>query len=198
MKLISTMLALALTSLTAQGAPRPGVADRPSETLDPSSRISSRVEKNASGGRTVIEQVLVEAPVATVWDAYATSEGWMAWAAPVAEVDLRAGGSIRTNYDASAKIGDPGTNVLHIVNFVPRRILTLRAELGDNWPEVMKHDAEHLMNIIVFDALPDDRTRITSYGVGYGASPEYEKLLGFFVEANKGLYERLIGYVEAE
>jgi len=54
------------------------------------------------------------------------------------------------------------------------------------------------MNIIVFDSLPDHRTRITSYGVGYGASPEYDELLAFFVGANKGLYEKLIEYVEAE
>ena len=31
-----------------------------------------------------------------------------------------------------------------------------------------------------------------------GASPEYEKLLGFFIEANKGLYENLLEFVEAE
>jgi len=107
MKPLATILAVALTSCLAQGAPRACVADRRSETEDPSSKISSRVEKSDSGGRTVIEEILVEAPVGAVWDAYATSKGWMAWVAPVAEVDLRVGGSIRTNYNANAKIGDP-------------------------------------------------------------------------------------------
>ena len=146
----------------------------------------------------MIEEIIVDAPLGAVWDAYTTAEGWMSWAAPVAEVDLRPGGRIRTHYGADSKIGDPGTIVLHIVNYVPQRILTLRAELQDNWPEVMKHDADHLMNVIVFDALSDRRTRISSYGVGYGAAPEYDEMLVFFSEANRGLYEKLIAYLEAE
>ncbi len=197
MKRLSIVLVLALASSLTFGAPSAVAADLQGEAAEPFAKISSRVEIDDSGGRAVIEEVLVDAPVETVWDAYSTSKGWMAWVAPVAKVDLRLGGSIRTHYNADAKIGDPGTNVLHIVNFVPRRILTLQAELQDNWPEIMKRDAEHLMNVIVFDALPDQRTRIKSYGVGYGASPEYDKMLAFFVEANKGLYEKLIEYAEA-
>jgi len=164
----------------------------------PRSKISSRVEKTHAGGRTLIEEIVVDAPVAAVWDAYTTAEGWMAWAAPVAEVDLRPGGTIQTHYGPEAEIGDPGTIVLHIVNYVPRRILTLQADSQDNWPEAMKQDADHLMNVIVFDALSDHRTRISSYGVGYGAAPEYDEMLAFFSKANRGLYEKLTAYLEAE
>lgn len=164
--------------------------EAPGET-PPVPAISHRVETNSAGERTLIEEVYVDAPVARVWRAYTTSAGMQAWGAPVVEVDLRAGGTIKSNYDPAAKIGDPGTNTLHIVNWVPERLLTLRADLTDNWPEVMRKDAGKLMNIVVFEALGPERTKIESYGVGYGDAPEYEQLLGFFAEANAGLYRRL-------
>lgn len=162
--------------------------------------IYSHVQTLPTGERILIERVLINAPVADVWAAYTTADGYAAWAAPIAEVDLRVGGTIRTNYAPGARIGDPGTNTLHIVNYVPNRLLTLRADLSTNWPEVMKEDADHLTNVIVFDPVDDRSTRIESYGIGYGAGsgfgPEYEKLLGFFAKANRGLYEKLKTHLE--
>ena len=165
-------------------------------TQDGTASISSRDVKTAAGERVLIEEILLEAPVADVWSAYTTNEGWTAWASPVAEVDLRNGGTIRTHYDKDAQIGSPGTNTLHIVNYVPERLLTLRADLQDNWPEVMKQDAGHLMNVIVFEPIDKTRTRIRSYGCGYGTSPAYEELLKFFIPANAGLYRKLKEHVE--
>ena len=101
------------------------------------------------------------------------------------------GGTILTQYAADAEIGDPGTNTLHIVNYVPERVLTLRAEIAETWPEVMKQDGERLTNVILFESLSPTLTHVESFGIGYGDSPEYENLLGFFLAANKPLYAEL-------
>jgi hypothetical protein len=108
-----------------------------------------------------------------------------AWAAPLAEVDLRARGTIRTHYGPEAKIGDPGTNILHIVNYVPERVLTLQAELSDRWPDVMKADAGNLMNFIGFDVVSDAETHIRS--TVWGTATAYDELMGFFIPANEKL-----------
>ena len=50
-------------------------------------------------------RVDIEAPVAQVWAAVATSEGFRTWAAPVAQVDLRQGGMIEASYSMQARIG---------------------------------------------------------------------------------------------
>ncbi len=157
--------------------------------------ISSRILETAVGERVLAQEIRIQAPVAEVWDCYVTEEGWTAWASPVAQVDLRCGGTIRTHYRADAEIGDPGTNVLHIVNYVPQKVLTLRAELQDNWPEVMKQDEGHLMNVIVFEPAGEN-TVLRSYGVGYRDGAAYQGLLGFFRSANEGLYRKLIAYAE--
>ncbi len=158
--------------------------------------ISSRVERTALGERILVQEVVVEAPLERVWAAYTTSDGWSAWASPVARIDLRVGGTIETHYDPKAAIGDPGTNTLRIVNYVPHRLLTLKADLSDNWPEVLKQDGEHLANVILFEGLSPNRTKIESYGVGYGNSPEYDELMQFFIEGNESLFRKLIEVLE--
>ena len=70
------------------------------------------------------------------------------------------------------------------------------ADLAPNWPDVMKEDADNLSNVILFDAISDDITRIRSYGIGYRDRPEYDELLSFFSSANRGLYEKLKRFVE--
>ena len=157
--------------------------------------IESRVDAH-DHGRSLIQTVRVEAPVEQVWSALTTADGWTAWAVPKASVDLRPGGHILTQYNLDRDLGDEGTNTLRILNFVPQRVLTLQADVQPNWPEVMKLDAENLMNVIVLTAEGEGATRIESYGLGYGDRQEYDRMLDFFLEANEGLYRNLIRYLE--
>ena len=115
-------------------------------------------------------------------------------ASPKAEVDLRVGGTIRTAYQG--EIGGSNSNTLHIVNYVPEKLLTLRAELSNNWPEIMQRDAEKLTNVVLFDKVADGVTRIQSFGIGYSDAPEYEQLMSFFIQANESLYQNLRAYLE--
>lgn len=167
------------------------------QTQEPGSGvIQSRIIKTDSEDLILVQEFVVEASVSDVWNAYVTEEGWTSWSAPVVEIDLRAGGTIKSHYDPEAKIGDPDTIVLHIVNYVPERVLTLRAELADHWPDVMKEDEENLMEVTIFQPLGPERTRVSSYGVGYRDSPAYEELIKFFIPANEGLYRKLKEYLE--
>ena len=158
--------------------------------------VRSRVETTRAGERILVHEVTIHAPVAEVWKAHTTEEGWTAWSSPLAKIDLRVGGTILTHYDKNAKIGDPGTNTLHIVNYVPERVLTLRADVSQNWPEVMKEDADKMSNVILFEPIDDDTTRLVSYGIGYRDTPEYDDLMDFFIEANGRLYAGLIQRLE--
>jgi uncharacterized protein YndB with AHSA1/START domain len=196
MKPLTLLVAGALVLASGAALTASQSSDRAAPSDDTPDPIQSRVEVLPTGERMLVEEVVIEAPVAEVWAAYTTEAGYTAWAAPKAEIDLRVGGTIKTHYGADAEVGDPGTNVLHVVNYVPERVLTLKAEIADNWPEVMKQDGERLSNVILFEALSPERTRIESYGVGYGTSPEYEALLGFFVNANRPLYEALKRHLE--
>lgn len=178
---------LLLGAMTACQAPTPH-SDEPD--------IASEVITTTAGDLVLLQTVRVDAPIADVWSAYTTEAGWRAWAAPHVEIDLRSGGTIRTHYQADAKIGDAGTNTLHVVNYVPERLLTLQADVEERWPEVMKQDAGNLMNVLVFESIHANRTVVHSYGVGYRDSDEYHKLMEFFLPANEGLLRGLVDYLE--
>lgn len=177
-----------LPLLLALGACRATDADTPAPTEEP---IHSHLVRTEVDDLILVQEVVVEAPVAEVWAAYTTEDGWRAWASPAVAIDLRAGGTIRTHYGPDARVGDPGTNTLHIVNYVPERVLTLRADVEERWPDVMKEDADNLMNVIVFESPTPNRTRILSYGVGYRDTEAYAELMAFFVPANEGLFQGL-------
>lgn len=155
---------------------------------------SSEVIGTDAGELVLIQEVSISAAVEDVWKAYTTSEGWTGWAAPKAEIDLRVGGTIRTAY--VGQIGGENTNTLHIVNYVPNRLLTIRANVSDNWPEILKKDAGRLSNVILFESTGPNATQIQSFGIGYTDSPELKQLMSFFVKANEGLLENLKVYLE--
>jgi len=94
--------------------------------------------------------------------------------------------------------GYGGTNTRHILNQVPEQLLTLEADLSESWPEVMKQDADRLSNVILFDAVTDEWTRIRSFGIGYGDSPEYEILMQFFIAGNEARLANLKDYEERD
>lgn len=162
----------------------------------PDERVQSTLIESVDKELVLKQEVWLEASVERVWEAYTTSEGWMAWAAPVTEVELATGGTIRTHYVPSAKIGDEGTNTLHILGFVPNELLVLKAEVSERWPEALQEDGDKFSNVIQFEEFGDGHCKVTSYGLGYLDKPAHKSLLDFFTKANEGLLEGLRRYLE--
>ena len=51
---------------------------------DAGTPISSHVRTTDANERILVQEVWLDAPVAAVWAAYTTEEGWTAWASPKA------------------------------------------------------------------------------------------------------------------
>ncbi len=79
---------------------------------------------------------------------------------------------------------------------MPKRLLTLQAEITDNFPEFMKDDANDFFNVIYFDELENGHTNIKSFGIGYKNNPKYLSLMNYFIPANEKLLMNLILYLE--
>lgn len=160
-------------------------------------RVSYAIESTADGSLVVSEIIDINALIDKVWAAYTRSGGYESWAAPHARIDLRPGGQILASYDVEKGFDSENTVSLTIVNFVPERVLTLQADIGKNWPEILRRDAVNLYNVILFEELGEAQTRITSYALGYSDSEELRGMMQFFEEQNRMLYGRLIAYLEA-
>ncbi len=111
-------------------------------------------------------------------------------------MDFKINGLIKTNYNKNGTIGDASTIRLHVINYIPRKMITLQAELTNDFPEFMKKDAKDMYNIIHFEEVDQDHTRITSYGIGYKNNPKYLELMKFFISANEKGHTQLISYLE--
>lgn len=185
-KLIITVLLLTL----------PLVQYAQSTEPDLENRITSAVDSTDQGELILVQTFEINTSLESVWNAYTTKKGWENWATPVAEIDFKAGGLIQTNYDKNAEIGDEGTITLHVVNYIPQKMITLQAELTENFPEFMKADAEDLFNVITFNELDQNRTQVISYGLGYKNNEKYKQLMKFFIQGNESSYKNLIRYLE--
>ena len=160
------------------------------------SRITSTIDSTKTPELVLIQEFKVKASIQDVWNAYTTKKGWESWAVPLAEINLKVGGFIKTNYNPQGKIGDSTTIVTHIINYVPEKLITLQAELTPNFPEFMKADAKDFYNVIYFSDIEDGYISVKSYGIGYKNNPKYLSLMNFFIPANEKSLMKLIAYLE--
>lgn len=159
--------------------------------------VSSRIENTAGGDLILIHEVRINAPLAQVWEAYTSEDGWRAWVAPVVAMDFRVGGEIKTQYDASKAIGDEGTITLYVRGYAPERWLTLQAEIRENWPQFSAEEQANLSNTLTFESDGQGGTLLTSYATGYRDNQKHRQLAQMFRGWNAAAYLDLIRWVES-
>jgi len=159
-------------------------------------RVTSIVDSTYTNELVLIQKFDIRVPIDSVWNAYTTKKGWESAFVPLAEVDFKINGTIKTSYNKEAIIGDSTTIVLHVLNYVPKKLITLQAELSSHFPDFMKADEKDLYNLIYFEAIEPSLTRVTSYGIGYKNNEKYISLLKFFIAGNEMSYLNLISYLE--
>lgn len=172
------------------------IASAQEESKIDANRVVSSIDSSRTNEIVLIQEFTVHVPLDSVWNAFTTQRGWEGAFVAVAEVDLKIGGSIKSSYDTNARIGDSTTIVNNIINYVPRKFITLQAELTENFPAFMKSEAKHFYNVIYFEEVEAGKTKVTSYGIGYKNNPKYLSLLKFFIEGNAYSYLNLINYLE--
>lgn len=159
-------------------------------------RILSVVDSSHTNNMVLKQSFEVNVSLDSVWNAYTTKKGWENWATSIADIDFKINGVIKTNYNKDGNIEDDSTIILHIINYIPKRMLTLQAELTKNFPEFMKEDEKDLFNMILFEEISPSKTKVTSYGIGYKNNEKYMSLMKFFIQGNEQSYLNLISYLE--
>ena len=100
-------------------------ADGASAAKGSAGPVRSEVLETEAGELVLVQEVRLRAPLEQVWAAYTTSEGWRAWVAPKARVDLRVGGprwrtqsrAVLATGDWAVEARDTSGNVLSRVEF---------------------------------------------------------------------------------
>jgi uncharacterized protein YndB with AHSA1/START domain len=151
-----------------------------------------------NGERVLRIETIVPVSPEKVWQALTTTEGWKGWAAPVAKVDFRIGGTIFTHYDSNAKIGSPGTIQIAIVNYLEREMITLKLKLTNQFPEKTRAEDQNLQEIVQVIAIDSDHTKVVSSMVGWGIGKEWDDVYNFFAKGNQWSYQQLFNFLSAK
>jgi len=169
---------LTLAILAAAALARPSMAHSEPGWRDFSGVTNtSYVEPN--GDRAIQLSIDVPAPRQAVFDAIATADGFRSWAVPVAAIDLRIGGIIESNYNASASIGDRENIKNEIVAYLPGRMLALRNVQSP--PTFANSELfQRTATIIEFNIIDANNTRVTITNAGYGRGEGFARLYDQF------------------
>ncbi|HYW15584.1 MAG TPA: SRPBCC domain-containing protein [Allosphingosinicella sp.] len=148
----------------------------------PAAAAAATKERAPDGTHLLIHEAVVDAPVADVWAAISTAEGWKSWAVPVSWAP--APDMIETSYTPTARPGDPSTIRQQVLIRVPRRLMVFRTVKA---PERFPDFDTYAKVVSAFELEPagEGRTRVRLTGTGYADSEAGRRLLGFFEKGNQ-------------
>ena len=133
---------------------------------------------------------VVAAPLDAVWAAWTTGDGLRSWLAPHADIDVRVGGLMRTNYNAQGALGDPQTIENAILSFEPQRMLSIRvARFPEGFP--FPNAIGDMWTVLYFQPAGPNETRVRIVGLGFNTTDESQQMRAFFERGNATTLEQL-------
>lgn len=156
------------------------VISAPALAADP---ITVSQRQAADGSHTLVHEVLVNAPVAAVWEAVSTAEGWKTWAAPAAWSPPNAPDVIETSYSPGARASSPATIKQQIVARVPEVLMvfrTVKAPAG--FPDFETY--AKVTSVLQLEPAGEGTTKVRLTGAGYAGTDAGRRLLSFFEKGN--------------
>ncbi|HEY2068543.1 MAG TPA: SRPBCC domain-containing protein [Rhizomicrobium sp.] len=137
------------------------------------------------GHRVQQLSVVVNAPVAKVWDAFMTDKGFVTWAVPVAHVTVEnGGGMMESSYMLTSKVGDPDNIKNEIVAYLPYKMIAMR---NAHVPKGAPFDPvliASIRTVIQFEPAGHGRTKVIQSQVGYGEGDGYDTMYKHFRDGN--------------
>jgi len=160
-------------------------------------RVNGQTVQNTSYTMQTGEKVLRLEAVLPVdlneaWQLFTTDVQLMKWIAPVAHIELKAGGYILTNYDKAKPLSDSSSIRLDIISYLEHELLILKVNLNSSFSKKVQSEDGNLQEIIQFKYVGPKETRIISSMVGWGQGEDWEKIYEFFVLGNMWTYEEML------
>ncbi len=138
---------------------------------------------NASGNAMantspIVAEGVVAASPGEVWSALTTGDGLRSWFAPKADLDLRVGGAVRTNFDAAGALDGPGATTSTLLAVEPGRLLVTKVTTPPRgFP--FANALARTVNTTQLEGEGANRTRVRMTVVGFGADEESQRLRAF-------------------
>ena len=143
----------------------------------------------AQDDRPLVHEGIVNGPLDQVWAAYTTKAGLESWMVAHAEIELKVGGTMKTQYNPKGTVDDATAIVNTILSYEPMRMVSikvLKAPQGFPFPNAIKN----MWTVLYFDAHGEKATRVRCVSMGFGDDDESRKMREFFNRGNAITLER--------
>lgn len=144
----------------------------------------------AQGDQPLVHEGIVNAPADQVWSAFTTKAGLESWMVAHADVDLKIGGRMKTQYDPKATTEDASAIANEFLSYEPQRMLSFRvvkAPATFPFPEAIKN----MWTVVYFEPHGDRATRVRVVCLGFTAEEQSQKMRAFFSRGNALTLEHL-------
>ncbi len=133
-----------------------------------------------AGERTVRKEVVVDASLQEVWEAWTTNEGALLWFAPQTHIDPTLGGPYETYFLLDQPYGYRGGEDCRVHSIIPMRSLafTWRAPPGFG----VVRDLYTLV-FLRFEELGPKRVKVHFTQLGWGEGEQWDKAYDYFAQA---------------
>lgn len=188
---------IALFAMALSAAASGALAGEPAATdAEKTARDAAAAPVLAADTTPLVHEGVIKAPVAEVWKAFSTPEGFKAFGVAHCDIDLSIGGLIRTHYDPKGVLGDEGTIQNQIIAFEPERMMALRIHTPPkNFPFV--NAWRSAWSVFTLTDLGDGRTHLRMAGLGYGSDEESQRMRAFFKAGNDWSMKKLQSHFDA-
>ena len=175
MRMVGVAAAVATAALAAGAAQAQSVKDFPD--------VADGSFEQATGAKVLKLSIVVPASRKAVWARALTTEGYKAWATPVASVEPRLGGMIEGNYSTKGRLGDPDNIRNQIVLFTPGRAFAIQ---NVHAPAALPGGKEfgEIVTLMEFEDAGPSATRVTLTAIGYKPQEPYLTLYRHFSWGN--------------
>lgn len=130
--------------------------------------------------RAIDKEVVVAAPIATVWQAWTTQAGIESFFAPQAEIDARVGGAFHIHFDPYGAPGLKGADDMRFMALQPPTMLSFDWNAPPSLPEARQQRTFVVVRLADVDGRS---TRVSVHHTGWGAGGEWDKTYAYFDRA---------------
>jgi uncharacterized protein YndB with AHSA1/START domain len=130
--------------------------------------------------RAIDKEVVVAAPIASVWQAWTSKAGIESFFAPEAEIDPRVGGAFHIHIDPFGKPGLKGADDMRFMALQPLIMLSFDWNAPPSLPEARQQRTFVVVRLADVDGRS---TRVTIHHTGWGTGGEWDKTYAYFDRA---------------
>jgi uncharacterized protein YndB with AHSA1/START domain len=140
--------------------------------------------RDADGHRVQQLETVIDAPVAKVWAAFTTDDGFKTWGAPVVHITPGHDGMMEASYLPTSKIGDAENIRNRIVVYFPEHLLVIHNEHAPKGGPFKQEVIDKIRTVFEFQDIGGGKTHMVESGVGYGEGAEFDSMYAHFRAGN--------------